>query len=89
MLKGAANALGSSEECLLFRHKQTATFIHGKQKSGYRNTKTTTNRNISIRAFIFSFSARNPDKYFASICAQRHFINCCLRVFLGFNGHDD
>lgn len=42
MLKEAANALGNSEECLMFRHKQAATFINGKQKSSYGNKSPTT-----------------------------------------------
>lgn len=53
MLKGAANALGSSEECLMFRHKQTATFIHGKQKSGYRNNKSLTTEILPLEILFF------------------------------------
>lgn len=53
MLKGGANALGSSEERLMFRHKQTATFIHGKQKSGYRNTKTPTTEIFPLELLFF------------------------------------
>lgn len=53
MLKGAANALGSSEECLLFRHKQTATVIHGKQKSGYRNNKSPTTEILPLELLFF------------------------------------
>lgn len=53
MLKRAANALGSSEECLMFRHKHPATFIHGKQKTGYRNNKSPKTEILPLQLLFF------------------------------------
>lgn len=86
MLKGTANALGSSEKCLMFRYKQTATFIHGKQKSGYRNNKSPTTGILSLVLLFFPLSQEIRTNIFAGTCAHRQwyhfFLNCCWRTFL-------
>lgn len=67
MLKGTANALGSSEKCLMLGYKQAATFIHGKQKPGYRHNKISYNKNIVTSPFTFSLFRTKPDSVSAYI----------------------
>lgn len=67
MLKGTANALCSSEKCLMLGYKQAATFIHGKQKPGYRNNKISCNKNIVTSPFTFSLFPKKPDKQCVSL----------------------
>lgn len=68
----------------MFTSKQTVTFIHGKQKSGYRNNKSPTTEILSLVLLFFPLSQEiwtNILPACVHIDSDTIFLYCCLRIF--------